>query len=153
MANRAEIRLWDGENKEPLIELLRLQTPRYFAPAEEQDFNVYLENHADNYFTLVEGGTTIGCGGINYGFDGGKTARLSWDIIHPRKQGMGYGSDLVKHRLREIAKHPGIERVVVRTTTEAEKFYEKFGFELVYSEKDFWASGFHLRELHLRLRD
>lgn len=146
------IRLWDGSNKNQLIKLFQLNTPGYFAPAEEKDFSTYLEQLVDAYFVIEEKGDIIGCGGINYGIDEGKSARLSWDIIHPKKHGQGYGSALVKHRLNEITKHSNVERVIVRTTVEAEKFYEKFGFVLKHAEKDFWADGFELRELHLEIR-
>lgn len=151
--NHRMIRLWEGRNKAPLIKLLRLNTPRYFAAAEEKDFIVYLEREVDAYYVIEENEEIIGCGGINYGFDDGKSARLSWDIIHPQKHGQGYGSALVKHRLNEIAKHSSVEFIIVRTTVEAEKFYEKFGFVLKYAEKDFWAEGFDLRELHLDIRN
>ena len=152
MKNKAAIRLWDGKNKNRLLELLQLNTPKFFASAEAKDFDAYLDHSAEAYFTVEENGLIVGCGGINYGFDEGKSARLSWDIIHPEKQGMGYGSALVKHRLKEITNDKAVKRVVVRTTPEQAKFYEKFRFKQKHVKKDYWSPGYDLCEMELSFR-
>lgn len=59
------IRKYRAEDKEKVLELLRLNTPRFFAPAEEDELSSYLEKDADNYFVVEENGDIIGAGGYN----------------------------------------------------------------------------------------
>jgi [ribosomal protein S18]-alanine N-acetyltransferase len=145
------IRAYNNNDKAKVIELLRLNTPEFFAPLEESDLIGYLENHAEYYFVLEDAQSVVGAGGINYGFDNGKTARISWDIIHPHKQGNGYGTLLTNFRIAEIKKNPAIEKIEVRTTQLVYKFYEKLGFQLEKIETDYWSKGFDLYLMKITL--
>ena len=147
------IRPFKQEDRPQLISLLKLNTPDFFDPAEEKDFALYLEQHAEDYYVVEERGKIIAGGGINYGFDKGRTARLSWDLVHPGRHGSGIGSQLVRHRLEQNKKEPGVDQVVVRTTQLVWKFYEGFGFRLQKKEKDFWAPGFDLYEMKMPVRE
>lgn len=145
------IRVYTSKDKGKLIELLRLNTPEFFHPEEEQDFIDYLENHSQNYFVIEDANTIIGSGGINY-FDDGKIARISWDMIHPNVQGNGLGSKLTQYRIDQIKTKPEVEVIIVRTTQLVYKFYQKLGFELIKTEKDFWAKGFDLYQMELKVK-
>ena len=79
------IRAYKIEDNTKLIELLRLNTPKYFESSEEL-YIIYLDKHTENYFVIEDSQLIIGARGINYGFDNGETVRISWDIIHPNKQ-------------------------------------------------------------------
>jgi len=138
------IRAYRKSYKSQLIKLLRLNTPSYFHPQEEEDFSMYLDEDAEHYFVYIYEKEIIGCGGINYGFDNGATARLSWDMVHPHFHGMGIGSQLVEHRLSQIKANSEVTNVVVRTTQMAYRYYLKFGFINVKIEKDYWQEGFDL---------
>ena len=138
------IRRYTKKDKENLIQLLRLNTPEFFHPAEEKEFDHYLEHESQNYFVVEESASIVGAGGFNFGFDEGKTARISWDIIHPYFQGKGIGSELLLFRLDEIRKNKTVNKVIVRTTQLTYRFYQKNGFRLEKIEKDFWAKGFDL---------
>ncbi|PHN03135.1 GNAT family N-acetyltransferase [Flavilitoribacter nigricans] len=142
------IRPYRLEDKPVLLELLRLNIPRYFAPSEEQDFVEYLDQHLESYFVVEEDGQLIGAGGINYTPDGTE-ARISWDFLHPNWQRRGIGKKLILHRIAEIKKDPDIRAITVRTSQLAYTFYQKMGFELLKTEKDFWAEGFDLYEMKL----
>ncbi|WP_242928985.1 GNAT family N-acetyltransferase [Pontibacter vulgaris] len=144
------IRPYSKEDKNALVALLRLNTPLYFDESEENDFLAYLDNHLDNYFIVEENGEIIGSGGINY-FPEEKLARISWDIIHPDYQGKGIGTKLTKYRIDEIRKNQSINSILVRTTQLVYKFYQKLGFKLEKTEKDFWAKGFDLYQMRLEL--
>jgi len=145
------IRAYTGEDLEKLIQLLRLNTPLYFHPAEEQNFIYYLENHAQNYFVVELDNIVIGCSGINY-LDDGKIARISWDIMHPHAQGKGFGRILTQYRIDQIKSNPTVERIMVRTTQLVYPFYQKSGFALIKTEKDFWTEGFDLYQMELRIK-
>jgi len=144
------IRRYQPADKNQLIGLLRLNTPRYFHPAEEGDFISYLNHQAEHYFVVEENGAVIGCGGINY-FEEQGEARLSWDIVHPGFQGKGIGKKLTLHRIQEIKKNAAVKLVVVRTTQLTYQFYEKMGFGLEKIEKDFWAAGFDLYQMGMEV--
>ena len=48
------------------MNLIRLNTPEYFALEEETDLNEYLENKRELYYVLIFDGDIVGCGGINF---------------------------------------------------------------------------------------
>lgn len=133
-----------------VIRLLQWNTPQYFAPEEEADLRVYLNEHAQHYFVMTaNAGEVVGCGGYNL-VDEGVTGRISWDIFHPDFQGRGLGRELTRYRLEQLRAIPGLERIVVRTTQLVYRFYEKQGFELAEVVKDYWAEGFDLYAMEWR---
>lgn len=144
------IRPYTPSDKDGLIEILRLNTPRYFDASEEKDFMEYLEHHVEQYYVYESNGRVIGSGGINY-FNEEKLARISWDMIHPDLQGRGIGAALLSYRIEEIKKRGAVDLVQVRTTQWVYKFYQKMGFELERTEKDYWAKGFDLYQMKLQL--
>ncbi|MHA3787768.1 GNAT family N-acetyltransferase [Flavobacterium hauense] len=142
------IRPYTPADNESIIELLRLNTPEYFAPEEEADLRDYFANHIDRYFVIEDNGNIIGSGGINI-TNNGKNAALSWDIIHPDYQGKGVGRQLTQHRLYVIKTIDSIENISVRTSQLVYKFYEKFGFELKEIVKDYWAEGIDMYRMEI----
>jgi len=143
------IRDYTSNDKDAVIGLLRLNTPQYFAPEEEQDLLHYLDHEIERYFVLEMNGALAGCGGINFSED--RThGKISWDILHPQYQGLGLGSRLVRHRLEHLKTYQGLQTITVRTSQLAYKFYEKQGFVLTQVIEDYWAKGFHLYDMALR---
>ena len=143
-----QIRPYILSDKSAVINLLRLNTPTFFAPAEERDFEQYLECELEDYFVVIEKDKIIGCGGINY-FPSEKLARISWDMVDSTMHGKGIGKQLVEHRLQLLRKNSEINLIVVRTSQHTFQFYGKMGFEIKQVEKDFWAEGFDLYEMTL----
>lgn len=142
------IRAYSNKDKQKTIELLRQNTPEYFDSSEEMDFNKYIENEIEEYFVYEENSEIIGAGGINY-FPNEKMARISWDMIDPKHQGKGIGKKLTQYRINHLNKNPNIELIIVRTTQMVYKFYEKMGFELERTEKNFWAKNFDLYQMKM----
>lgn len=137
------IRNYRPEDREAVLELLRLNTPAYFAPSEEADLVYYLENESDHFYVMVSEDRPVGCGGINFS-DDGATARISWDIFHPDLQGQGLGSRLTRFRIGRMSERESVHTLVVRTSQLAYTFYEKFGFETKEIVPDYWAKGYDL---------
>lgn len=146
------IRKYNQEDKEILISLLRLNTPAFFAPEEEEDYVQYLENELEDYFVFVLNNEVVGAGGINYGFENGKAVRISWDMVHPQRHGNGIGSKLTKHRISKIKEDPKVKTIIVRTTQLVYKFYEKMGFVLDKREANFWAKGIDLYQMKIEIK-
>ena len=142
------IRLYTPTDDENIISLLRLNTPKYFAPEEEQDLRDYFADHIDHYYVVEDNGTIIGSGGFNLTNEG-KNAAISWDIIHPDYQGKGVGRLLTQYRIDRIKEIETVENISVRTSQLAFKFYEKFGFVLKEIAKDYWAEGIDMYRMEM----
>lgn len=137
------IREYQPTDKNAVIDLIRRNTPAYFAPEEETDFSNYLDNERELYFVLSLNKEIVGCGGINFTED--KTCgKISWDIIHPQHQGKSLGAQLLKYRIEKLKSIEGIQKITVRTSQLVYKFYEKQGFTLKEIKKDYWAKGFDM---------
>ncbi|KHJ36773.1 N-acetylglutamate synthase [Pedobacter glucosidilyticus] len=134
------IREYNTEDKSEVINLIRLNTPKYFAVDEEEDFQQYLETERELYYVLLYNQKIVGCGGINFA-DHHTIGKISWDIFHPDYQGKSLGTKLLKYRLDKLYSLKRIREITVRTSQVAYKFYEKQGFELLETQKDYWAEG------------
>jgi ribosomal-protein-alanine N-acetyltransferase len=143
-----KIRPYSPLDKSDVIELVRENTPRYFAEGEVEDLGNYLDKEREDYFVLEKDGRIIASGGVNY-FLEEKMAKISWGVVSPNFHGRNVGTELVNYRLDLLRNTPGVEDVVVRTTQLVYKFYEKMGFTLVNVERDFWANGFDLYEMKM----
>lgn len=149
MTNLITIREYNMEDKDEVINLIRLNTPEYFAVEEEEDFDKYLETERELYYVFLYDQKIVGCGGINFA-DNYKIGRISWDIFHPDYQGKSLGTKLLKHRIDKLNSIDGIQKITVRTSQVAYKFYEKQGFELKEIKKDYWAEGFDLYNMEYK---
>ena len=149
MTNVITIREYQTKDKNEVINLIRLNTPKYFAVDEEEDLNKYLETEIELYYVLLYDQNIVGCGGINFS-DNNTKGKISWDIIHPNYQGKYLGTKLLKHRIEKLNSIDGINKITVRTSQFAYKFYEKQGFELIEVKKDYWAEGFDMYHLEYK---
>ena len=150
LTNQVTIRSYNSKDKKELIELLRLNTPAFFATDEENDFIEYIDTKIQEYFILELENRIIGCGGINYR-ENNTIGVLSWDMIHPDFQYKGHGKLLVKHRIDRLINKNSIKNISVRTSQHTYKFYEKSGFELIKTIKNYWSIGYDLFEMRYKL--
>lgn len=107
---------------------------------EEADFKKYLEEERELYYVVLSDDKIVGCGGINFA-DNNKTGKISWDIIHPDYQGKSLGTQLLKYRIKLLSSMRNIQKITVRTSQVAYRFYEQEGFTLNEVVKDYWADG------------
>ena len=147
-----EIRKFESSDREKVINLLRMNTPDFFSPNEEKDLIYYFDFHADNYYVIENQNNIIGAAGFNLSVDG-KTGHLSWDIIHPKYQGKGVGSELTRFRIERIKAIETVQTLAVRTSQLAYKFYEKFGLILRETVRDYWDEGFDLYRMECDIKD
>lgn len=143
MTEPIRIREYAPADKPAVMELLRLNTPRYFAPAEAEELASYLDTERELYFVVLAGEQIVGCGGINFA-DDGTTGRISWDIFHPQYQGRALGSRLLAYRIGRLRALGHVRRITVRTSQLACGFYGKRGFVLQEVRRNFWAPGFDM---------
>lgn len=134
------IREYQTTDKDAVMELIKQNTPKYFAPEEAADLSNYLDNEIELYYVLVLYDKIVGCGGINFAND--KTiGKISWDIIHPGYQGKSLGKQLLKYRVDILKSVDSVRKITVRTSQLVYEFYEKQGFALRETQKDYWAKG------------
>ncbi|MNQ52439.1 N-acetylglutamate synthase [compost metagenome] len=143
MTNLITIREYEPIDKHDVINLLRLNTPEFFATEEEEDLIKYLETERELYYVVLSDGKIVGCGGINFAEDK-TTGKISWDIFHPDFQGKSMGTKLLNHRIHKLNSIDSIQKIIVRTSQVAYRFYEKQGFKLFEIKKDYWAEGFDM---------
>lgn len=143
MNNELIIREYNSNDKSILLDILKLNVPKYFAESEIIDLNNYLDHEIDKYYVLVFENQIIGAGGINFEEDN-TIGKISWDFIHPNFQGIGAGTKLLKHRLEILKSMNSIKTITVRTSQLVYKFYQKNGFVLKEVKNDYWAPGFDL---------
>jgi ribosomal-protein-alanine N-acetyltransferase len=143
MLPQISIRPYETHDQEAVLHLLQLNTPAYFAEEEQEDFIHYLTTERELYYVLLYNQEIVGCGGINFA-DNNTTGKLSWDIIHPDYQGKSLGTKLLHHRIVQLKSIDTILKITVRTSQVAFRFYEKRGFVLLESKKDYWAEGFDM---------
>lgn len=122
-------------------QLFRLNTPLYFHPDEEKALAAYLNKHGDTYFTAAINGVPGGACGYHYTAE--NEGRISWTFVHPSYKGGGVGEALVNHCLAAVKTRP-VSKISVWTSNASWKFFQKFGFVLKRTEKDFWAAGLDL---------
>ena len=137
------IREYRETDKNAVIDLIRQNTPEYFALEEEADFSNYLDSERELYFVLLLNKEIVGCGGINF-TDDKTTGKISWDIMHPDYQGKSLGKKLLRYRIEVLKAIPSIKKITVRTSQLAYKFYEKQGFTLNEIKRNYWADGFDM---------
>lgn len=141
-----QIRNFTTSNTPRVLELLRLNTPAYFSPAEEADLVHYLQHEIEQYFVVLVNDEIMGCGGFNLSEDL-KIGKISWDIFHPESQGKGLGTALTNYRIERMKDIKSIDKISVRTSQLVYPFYAKFGLELKEVFKDYWDKGFDLYHL------
>ncbi|RQO30723.1 GNAT family N-acetyltransferase [Taibaiella sp. KBW10] len=146
MKEQMEIRTYEPGDKERVLELLRLNTPAFFAAEEEQDLVYYLDHELEQYFVVIVDGKLVGAGGINFSEDR-CTGKISWDIFDPAYQGKGIGSRLLQFRIDILINNVDIQRITVRTSQLVYPFYERNGFVLQQIVPDYWAKGFDLYQM------
>lgn len=138
------IRSYRDTDLEAVIRLLQLNTPQYFALAEEKELRNYLTDEKEDYYVVELNHELVAAGGINYNVDSKDSVRIAWDIVHPTQQRQGIGNQLLAYRIKQIENKKVYSEIIVRTSQLAFRFYEQNGFTLTAIEKDYWAMGFDL---------
>lgn len=128
------IREYCPTDRNDVMNLIRLNIPKYFAVKEEADLGRYLDEEVELYYVLLFAGMIVGCGGINFA-DNMTTGKISWDIVHPAYQGKSLGTKLLNHRIEKLRNISSIKKIIVRTSQLVYKFYEKQGFVLLEVKK------------------
>lgn len=137
------IRPFKTSDKEHLIEIFKLNTPKYFDTNELGDFEKYLTHHCETYLTIESDNKIVGGAGYYVNMTD-NSGRITWIFFHPNSSGFGLGKQAVEHCLTILKSNPSVEKLIVTTSQLAYKFFEKFGYKLIQTEKDYWGQGLDL---------
>jgi ribosomal-protein-alanine N-acetyltransferase len=138
------LRPYCSDDRQRVVEIFLLNTPSYFHPQERQDLEEYLSNEIEHYFVVEYYGKIVASGGCNIENNIGW---LSWYIVHPQWHGKKIGSMLIDKNLEIFHVDNRVKRLLVHTSQLVYKFYAKFGYQLINTEKDYWGPGFDLYEM------
>ena len=137
------LRAFRNEDTEELLRIFTANTPEFFDTGEKDDFHSYLQEHGEQYLVVeLQGRLVGGAGWYVNGTD--KSGRITWIFFEPDSSGKGLGRAAVEHCLEILRNEDGVEKYVVTTSQKAYGFFQKFGFEIVRTEKDHWGPGLDL---------
>ena len=113
--NSIVIREYLTTDKEVVMNLIKLNTPNFFAKEEVNDLSNYLDKGIELYYVLLVDGKVVGCGGINFA-EKRTIGKISWDLMHPDYQGKSLGKKLLRYRIEVLKAIPSIKKITVRTS-------------------------------------
>lgn len=102
--------------------------PIYFDSSEEAEFSQYLHREPNDYYVLLDDGLVKACGGYFVDLEK-KRAGLAWGMVHYNCHKLGYGTQLLVFRLRQLQTEQPNMPLLLGTSQHTYKFYERFGFE------------------------
>ncbi len=140
------IRPYKPNDKEDLLKIFSLNTPKYFDKNELNDFEEYLEEKAETYLTIEVDNNIVGGTGY-YINKNDKSGRITWIFFEPKHSGQGLGKQSMEYCLELLGKDHRVEKFIVTTSQLAYKFFEKFGYSINRIEKDYWGKGLDLYEM------
>ncbi len=133
-------------DKEHLLEVFKLNTPKYFDEKEVKDFEKYLEQNGKTYLTIELNNKIVGGTGC-YVNEGDGSGRITWIFFDPAYARQGLGRKAVAYCLKLLKKDARVEKFVVTTSQFAFQFFSKFGYQTKRIEKDYWGKGLDLYEM------
>jgi len=143
-----QIRPYHSTDKNALLHIFRDNIPKYFDPKEIHDFENYLETESETYHTIELGNKIVGGIGAVVN-EARSTGSIAWIFFDPEHTGKGLGKFAVDYCITELKKNPAVKKLTVRTSQLVYVFFEKFGFKLIRTEKDYWGDGLDLYEMEV----
>ena len=140
------IRSFRPEDRKSLINIFRKNTPRFFGVNEQADYEAYLDQNSSTYLSVEIDKVIVGGAGYFVKKED-NSGRITWIFFDPEYTGHGLGRTVVKQCLHLLSQDFRVNKFVVTTSQLSHGFFEKFGFELVRIEKDYWSTGLHLYEM------
>lgn len=145
------IRPYETGDRKDLLEIFKLNTPKYFDENEIEDFKAYLEEKGDSYLTIEKDNQIVGGTGY-YVNELDKSGQITWIFFHPDHTGRGLGRQVVDFCFNILAKDKRVEQFKVRTSQFAYRFFEKFGYATTRIENDYWGKGLDLYEMEMPIK-
>lgn len=138
-------------DKPPCVALFSSNIPKFFAPHELADFEVFLDEPECDYFVVEhDNGDLIGCGGY-YINTKSRAGALCWGMIGNAHHHTGAGRFLLVERLRRICAEGTADQVLIDTSQHTAPFFAKAGFVTERILEDHYAPDLHSYEMVLHI--
>jgi len=121
-----EMRAYLPVDKAACLEMMESNIPEYFAVAEREDFEAWLDAPQGSYWVAEHDGTVVGCGGV--ALEHAALASLTWLLVAGHLRGQGLGRFLVFYLLKTLP--AGVTHVRLETIPSVAGFFEKQGFRV-----------------------
>lgn len=159
MENKAIIRPYQAQNKNACLNIIRSNTPLYFAQEEVPEFENWLINlekgvlnsknaESEFYFVLEHQTEVLGCGGYTVLSDSNEIY-LTWGMVQRDYQKMGFGVQLLQYRLDSIKEKYPNHTICIATTQDIAPFFEKIGFVTTVVKPKFYSETLDRVEMEL----
>ena len=123
------IRPYTVEDAAVCMDILEVNTPEFFLPADRQELAAFLDDLPEPYFMVEEQGRIVARGG--WAMDPEGVADLTWCMVRRNSQRCGIGCMLLHHRLAGVRTESSASRARVRTTQLVQGFFAREGFREV----------------------
>ena len=143
-------RPYTPEDRAACVALFAANTPHWFAPPEQEQYESFLNDGPGHYFLMLEGDKICGAGGIEIE-SGRGVGWLTWGMVDSTRHGQGLGKSLLDYRLQQLRANPDVRRICIDSSQHTAPFYEKYGFTTQRVIPDGYAKGLHRHEMELRL--
>ncbi len=129
-----------------LVSIFKENVPEFFAPHELDEYVDYLGKYGNSYYSIRNQDMVIG--GVGIMVDREKqTGSITWIFFSNSSKGTGAGTAAVNEMLDIMRSNPDVTEFRVRTSQHAFEFFERFGFRIDKTEKDYWAEGLDLYDM------
>lgn len=145
------LRLYTPSDREACMAVFQSNVGNSFIESEREQFESFLDALPGPYYVVEDAGQVVACGGFAGSADS-TTADLCWGMVLFNRQRSGLGLRLTECRIDEIRKQGHFSDILLRTSQDTEKFYERLGFVTEKIVPNGIAAGLHLHEMRLRLR-
>lgn len=143
-------RPYTPEDRSACLALFAANTPNWFLPLEQEQYQSFLDDGPGAYFLLFdESGVMSGAGGFEVERDR-KVGWLTWGMVDPTRHGIGLGKALLEYRLEQLRGNRNVNRVCIDSSQLTAPFYEKYGFTTQRIIPDGYAPGLHRHEMEIR---
>ena len=106
------IRPYHPSDKQPLLEILKLNVPTYFDQKEVGEFEEYLKEYATTYLTVEHLDKIVG--GTGYLLtDNNTIGHVRWIFFHPDSAGRGLGGEAMEYCLAAFRSVPTVKKLIV----------------------------------------
>jgi N-acetylglutamate synthase-like GNAT family acetyltransferase len=146
------IRAYTPEDRAACLVVFESNVGTSFVESERGEFERFLDELPGPYYVMEDGGRVVACGGFA-GSPESTTADLCWGMVMHDRQRAGLGRSLTQHRIDEVRKQGVFTDVMLRTSHDTEKFYERLGFTTEKVVPNGIAEGLHRHEMRLHVRD
>ena len=145
-----EFRPYTPDDRAACVALFAANTPHWFAPHEQEQYESFLDDAPGSYFLMIEdNGEIAGAGGIEIESTR-SVAWLTWGMVDSTRHGQGLGKTLLEYRLEQLRANLNVHRVCIDSSQHTAPFYEKYGFTTQRIIPDGYAKGLHRHEMELR---